>query len=95
MLAKNVLITPAPYILWALFVSAALYGAFVVDPHVFGFTTLALAWLTAGVSLVGLATCMFSKRPIRRDRVIIIAALALAAAVLVKALCTLGAFNWA
>jgi hypothetical protein len=92
---KTLITSPSPYVVWAVIVAAALYGTYFGDPYVFGFTTLGLAWLTAAVGLVGLATCLFSKRPRPRDRLIIAGALALAAAAIAKALATLSTFKWA
>ena len=92
---KALVTSPTPYVVWATVVSAALFGTYFSDPYVFGFTTLGLAWLTAAVGLVGLATCVFSSRPRSRDRAIIVGALTVAAAAIAKALATLSGFNWA
>jgi hypothetical protein len=47
------------------------------------------------MGLLGLAACVFSKRPRACDRAIILGALAVAAAAIAKALDTLSGFNWA
>jgi hypothetical protein len=92
---RSLITNPWSYVTWTVLLSAALYGTYFGDPHVFGFTTLALAWLTAAAGLAGLATCVFSRRPRPRDRVIIVGALALAAVAIATALATLGTFEWA
>jgi 1,4-dihydroxy-2-naphthoate octaprenyltransferase len=92
---KTLLTSPTPYVVWAGVVSSALFASYYNDPYVFGFTTLGLAWLTAAMGLLGLAACVFSKRPRACDRAIILGALAVAAAAIAKALDTLSGFNWA
>jgi hypothetical protein len=92
---KRFITSPVPYVVWALAVSAALYGTSFADPYVFGFTTLGLAWLTGAVALVGVLVCLVSRTARASTRVIIVGSLVLAAAAIAKALATLRSFDWA
>lgn len=87
--------SPWFYVIWAAIVAAALYGTYFSDPYVFGFTTLGLAWLTGTVGVVGLGACVLSKRLNMVGRLVIVAAVALAAAAVARALATLSTFKWA
>jgi hypothetical protein len=95
MSVKSLMVSPTPYMIWALTVVAALYGTYFGNPYVFAFTTLGLCWLTVAVGILGIAICLFSKRLRTRDRALILAALAIAAAAIARAFQTLGTFNWA
>jgi hypothetical protein len=92
---KRLVTSPRSYIVWALIVGAALYGTYFTDPYVFGFTALGLAWLSGAIALVGLGTCLLSKRSRPRDRILIVVALVVTAAAIAKALDTVSAFKWA
>ncbi len=95
MSVKNLVANPTPYVIWALIVVGALFGTYFGNPYVFGFTALGLMWLTIAIGILGLAICLFSQRLQARDRVFILAALAIAAVAIAAAFQTLGTFNWA
>lgn len=95
MFFMSLMARPTPYVIWAVMVAAALYGTYLGDPYVFGFTTIGLCWLTIAIGMLGIAMCVFSKTVRARDRALILVALSIAAVAIVKAFRTLGTFNWA
>ncbi len=95
MSAKSLIASPAPYVVWALTVVAALFGTYFADPYVFGLATLGLCWATVAIGILGIAICLLSKRLRARDRALILVALAIASAAIAKSFQILGAFNWA
>lgn len=87
--------SPAPYFLWAVLVCVSLVGTYFAHPHIFGFATLGLAWLTAAVALVGMVVILTPKAESLGGRLAILGSLMLAAAAIAAAFATLGTFNWA
>src|SRR5688572_26000428 len=76
---RKLITAPILYAAWAAIVIAALVGTYPVDPYVFGFTTLGLAWLTGGMWLLGLVACVLPGAASRGGRVAILGALIIAA----------------
>lgn len=87
--------SPALYVTWALTVVAALCVTYFSNPYVFGFTALALLWVTVAIGILGIRVCLASQPLRTRDRVLIIAALAITAVALAMAFRALGSFRWA
>jgi protein-S-isoprenylcysteine O-methyltransferase Ste14 len=86
---------PWLYVAWAILVVVALVASYFAHPHIFGFTTLALAWISAAIGVVGLLVAVRSKTASPRAKAVIVLAVAVAGAVLIAALEILGRFRWA
>jgi hypothetical protein len=91
----TILASPWLYAGWTLFVVAALGTTYLIDPYVFGFATLILAWTCVPVGLTGLSLAVFSATAPRRVRASILLAIVLAGAAVVTALAILRTFTWA
>ena len=85
---------PLPYLVWAALVVTALCSSYFTDPYVFGLTTIGLAWLTGAVAITGVVACLVSEHLRFRNCAIIVVAIAIAAASILKALATLETFEW-
>lgn len=86
---------PRLYVLWAVFVVAALWVSWGVDPYVFAFTAMILAWLSAAAGLGGLVVIVFARSVSKAAKTAIGLALAATAAALWVAFEVLGRYNWA
>jgi hypothetical protein len=86
---------PALYVGWAFLVAAGLVAAYRMDPYVFGFASLGLAWATGAVAIVGVAAVVLSRRSSGSARLLVAVALLVAAVALAIAFRILGGFNWA
>jgi hypothetical protein len=91
----TILASPWLYAGWALFVLAALGISYLIDPYVFGFATLILAWTCIPVGLTGLCLALFTPTVSWRSRASIVLAVALAGAAVLAALAFLSTFRWA
>lgn len=87
--------SPAFYVGWAVLVAGGLAVAYRVDPYVFGFASLGLAWATGAVAMVGIAAVVLSRRATGRAKLLVTASLLVAAAALAIALRILSGFKWA
>lgn len=83
------------YVVWALFVILGLLASYQVDPFVFGFFSLASAWATGCVVLVGLVLVVLSRGADARSRLVVASALLVAALAVALSLRVLGGFKWA
>ena len=86
---------PKLYWAWTFVVLVALVAAYPVDPYVFGFASLGLAWATGGIGIVGLAAVVLSKTATARARLAVGAALLIAGVALAVSFRILGGFRWA
>jgi NADH:ubiquinone oxidoreductase subunit K len=91
----TILTSPWLYAGWALFVVAALGTTCLIDPYVFAFATLIVAWACVPVGLAGLSLALFSSRASRRARASIVLAVVLAGAAVLAAFAFLSTFRWA
>ena len=89
---RRLVTSPVSYGVWAVVVLAALVGTYPVDPYLYGFTTLGLAWLTGPVALVGLAGIALAEGWARRLRIFVY--VAIAAGAVAEALAILSKFKW-
>jgi hypothetical protein len=88
--------SPLLYGGWALIVVTALVGTYPVDPYVFGFTALGLAWLTGAVAIVAVAAmALWAWDWSWPRRLIVAGAVAVSIAALARALAVLSTFKWA
>ena len=92
---RRVLSSPALYCGWALVVAAALAGTYPVDPYVFGFTALGLAWLTGAVVIAAVAAmALWAWEWSWSRRLLVVTAVAVAVGLIVQALAVLRTFSW-
>lgn len=92
---RAALLSPWLYVLWAAFVVAALLVTCGVDPYVFGFSAMILAWLSVAVGVGGLAVIVFARPVSKASKTAIGLALAASGAALWVAFAVLGSYNWA
>ena len=93
---RRFLSSPWTYGGWALLVVSALAGTYPVDPYVFAFTALGLAWLTGGVAIVAVGALAFwGWEWTRTRRLLVVLSLAIAVAAVARALAVLRTFKWA
>ena len=94
-MVRRVLSSPAVYCGWAVLVVAALLGTYRIDPYVFAFTALGLAWLTGAVAIVAVAVlALWGWGWTRRRRLLVAFGLAVAVAAVARALAVLRTFSW-
>ena len=86
---------PAFYVVWAVLVLVALTSSYLGDPYVFAFTTLGLAWLSAGVSVTGVAVAVLSRTTSWHAKASIVFCVAVTAIAVAAALQILKTFRWA
>ena len=86
---------PKTYWVWTLIVVAALGGAYPIDPYVFGFVSLGLAWATGGVAVLALVAVVLSRAASARAKVAVCLALLVAGLAIALSLQVLGGFHWA
>lgn len=92
---KKFLRSPAPYIVWMVFVAASLAGTYFADPYVFGFTAMLLGGASIGVTILALAGVWLSRSDGLRVRASIPVSLVLTFLVLAIAFAILRTFKWA
>ena len=93
---RRVASSPLTYGTWAAIVVVALLGTYPVDPYVFGFTALGVAWLTGAVAIVAVgATALWASDWSWTRRLLVAGAVSLSIAAVAKALAVLGTFTWA
>jgi hypothetical protein len=94
--ARRVLSSPLLYGAWAVFVVCALVGTYPVDPYVYGFTALGLAWLTGALTIVAVAALGFwGWEWTWTRRLVVIVAMGVSIAAVAQALAILRTFRWA
>ena len=86
---------PRTYWAWTLIVLVSLGCAYPIDPYVFAFVSLGLAWLTGGVAVIGLVAVVLSKAAPARSKVGVGMALVVAGLAIAASLKALGGFRWA
>lgn len=92
---RRILSSPWMYGGWAVLVVGALVGTYPVDPYLFGFTALGLAWLTGAVTIVAVAALGFwGWEWTWPRRLLTIAAMGVSIAALAEALSILRTLNW-
>jgi predicted exporter len=80
---------------WAIFVVASIGVAYPVDPYLFAFTALILAWLTAAVVIAAVAAvALWAWEWSWRRRLLVVAPVALAVLAVAQALALLRTFTW-
>ena len=89
------MISPIVYVAWAAIVVLSLVGTYPVDPYVFGFTALGLAWLTGALTLIGIIACLLPRAVSGAAKAVIVGSLVVAAGAIALAFRVLGGFNWA
>jgi hypothetical protein len=94
-LINDVATSPRLYAAWAVLVLLALSLSYLADPYVFALATLALAAISAVISLIGLSVALRYKGMHRSGRGWIIVSLAVTAAAVVAALWLVRGFQWA
>lgn len=92
---QRLITAPTAYVAWAVIVMITLVGTYPVDPYLYGFTTLGLAWLTGVVALVAIGACFLRDAPSTAGKLVMFASVIIAAAAVAQALHVLGGFNWA
>ena len=94
--ARRVLSSPVLYGGWAVFVVCALVGTYPVDPYVFGFTALGLAWLTGAMTIAAVAALGFwGWEWSWTRRLLVIVAIGVSIGAVAQALAILRTFRWA
>jgi len=94
--ARRVLSSPRLYGAWAVFVVCALVGTYPVDPYLYGFTALGLAWLTGALTIMAMAALGFwGWEWTWPRRLFVILAMGVAIAAVAQALAILRTFRWA
>ncbi len=91
----NVITDPRLYAAWTVLVVVALAATYFADPYIFGFTSVGLAVVSAGVFIIGISVALLSKTPSSRAKVWILVSVAGAALASVAALVLLRSFGWA
>jgi hypothetical protein len=93
---RRLLSSPWMYGGWAVLVVGALVGTYPVDPYVFGFTALGLAWVTGALTIVAVAALGFWGWEWGWPRrLLVIAAMVVSIAAVARALALLRTFSWA
>ena len=93
---RRTLSSPFLYGGWALVVVVTLLGTYSIDPYIFAFTALGLAWLTGLVAIAAVSAIGFWGWEWTRTRRLLIAVeVAVAVAAVARALALLRTFNWA
>ena len=83
------------YAAYAVLALLALIATYFVDPYVFAFTALGLAWLSVALFIVALGITLFSKAATSRAKAWIIAFASVAVVASAAALAVLRTFKWA
>ncbi|HZI77899.1 MAG TPA: hypothetical protein VFD69_00225 [Vicinamibacterales bacterium] len=93
---RRVLSSPLLYCGWAVVVVLALVFTYPVDPYLYGFTALGLAWLTGAVAILAVAALGFwGWEWTWGRRLLVVAGVAVAVAAVARALAILQTFKWA
>jgi hypothetical protein len=88
--------SPATYAAWAVLVMAALVATYPVDPYLFAFTALGLAWLTGAVAIVAVGALAFWGWDWTwTRRLLVLAGVTVAVGAVAQALAILRTFSWA
>jgi hypothetical protein len=93
---RPLLSSPLLYGGWAVFVVGALVGTYPVDPYLYGFTALGLAWLTGAVTIAAVAAlALWGWDWTWTRRLLVAGAVAASIATVAQALAILRTFKWA
>jgi hypothetical protein len=92
---RRLLSSPLLYGGWAVWVLVALIGTYALDPYLYGFTALILAWLTSAVTIAAVgALALWAWDWTWRRRLLVVAAVAVAVASVARALAILQTVSW-
>jgi hypothetical protein len=87
--------SPLSYGAWAILVVATLAATYPMDPYLFGFTALGLAWLTGAVTIVAVgALALWGWDWTWPRRLLIVGAVATSITAVARALAVLKTFRW-
>ena len=93
---RRVLSSPVLYGGWAVFAVGALVITYPVDPYLYGFTALILAWLTGAVTIAAVtAMALWAWDWPWSRRLLVVVAVAVSVAAVAQALAILRTFTWA
>jgi hypothetical protein len=93
---RRVLSSPVLYWGWAILAIGALFLTYPIDPYVYAFTTLGLAWLTGAVTLAAVAAAaLWAWEWTWPRRLLVVSGVALAVFAVAQALAILRTFKWA
>jgi hypothetical protein len=93
---RRLLSSPLLYGGWAVLVVGALVGTYPVDPYLYGFTALGLAWLTGVVTIAAVAAlALWGWAWTWTRRLLVAGAVAASIAAVAQALAILRTFKWA
>ena len=93
---RRVLSSPALYWAWAIVAGAALFVSYPIDPYVFAFTALGLAWLTGAVTIAAVAAvALWAWEWTWPRRLLVVSGVAVAVFAVAQALAILRTFKWA
>ena len=93
---RRLLSSPVLYGVWAVFVVGALVVTYPVDPYVYGFTALILAWLSGAVTIAAVgAMALWAWDWTWPHRLLVAVAVAVSVAAVAQALAILRTFKWA
>ena len=92
---RRVLSSPVLYWSWAIFAVAALFFTFPIDPYVFAFAALGLAWLTGAVTIGAVAAvALWAWEWTWPRRLLVVSGIAVAVFAVAQALAILRTFEW-
>jgi hypothetical protein len=95
-MVRRVLSSPVLYWSWAIVVVAALLLTYPIDPYVYGFTALGLAWLTGAVTIAAVAAvALWAWEWTWPRRLLVVSGVAVAVLAVAQALAILRTFRWA
>ena len=93
---RRALSSPVLYWGWAIFAVAALFLTYPIDPYVYAFTALGLAWLTGAVTLAAVAAlALWAWEWTWPRRLLVVSGVAVAVFAVAQALAILRTFRWA
>ena len=92
---RRLLSSPFLYGGWAVFVVAALVVAYPIDPYVFAFTALILAWMTGAMVIAAVAAvALWAWDWTWPRRLLVVGSVALTVFAVAEALAILRTFSW-
>ncbi|HET9266786.1 MAG TPA: hypothetical protein VFO31_01430 [Vicinamibacterales bacterium] len=93
---RRVLSSPVLYWGWTTFAVAALFLTYPIDPYVYAFTALGLAWLTGAVTIAAVAAvALWAWEWTWPRRLLVVSGVAVAVFAVAQALAILRTFRWA
>lgn len=93
---RRVLSSPVLYWGWTTVAVAALFLTYPIDPYVYAFTALGLAWLTGAVTIAAVAAvALWAWEWTWPRRLLVVSGVAVAVFAVAQALAILRTFRWA